>query len=148
MQRAFIAETAYAVLRRKRLLERLAGPRPTPRQLVLLSLSRVRGMSQRQLDPALQEGEAEWLAGIRRGAEPDLTAAEQADLPDWLVERLLSRMTPQALQTMAPALNSRASASVVLPAPPWPTRATARMDSVLYLAMMQTPFSYLRYPQF
>ena len=106
--RAFIAETAYAVLRRKRLLERLAGPRPTPRQLVLLSLSRVRGMSQRQLDPALQEGEAEWLAGIRRGAEPDLTAAEQADLPDWLVERLLSRMTPQALQTMARALNTPA----------------------------------------
>ena len=106
--RAFIAEAAYAVLRRKRLLERLAGPRPTPRQLVLLSLSRVRGMSQRQLDPALQEGEAEWLAGIRRGAEPDLTAAEQADLPDWLVERLLSRMTPQALQTMARALNTPA----------------------------------------
>ncbi|MBK7016456.1 MAG: RsmB/NOP family class I SAM-dependent RNA methyltransferase [Sulfuritalea sp.] len=106
--RAFIAETAYAVLRRKRLLERLAGPRPTPRQLVLLSLSRVRGMSQRQLDPALQEGEAEWLAGIRRGAEPDLTAAEQADLPDWLVERLLSRMTPQALQAMARALNTPA----------------------------------------
>ena len=106
--RAFIAETAYAVLRRKRLLERLAGPRPTPRQLVLLSLSRVRGMSQRQLDPALQEGEAEWLAGIRRGAEPDLTAAEQADLPDWLVERLLSRMTPEALQTMARALNTPA----------------------------------------
>jgi 16S rRNA (cytosine967-C5)-methyltransferase len=106
--RAFIAETAYAVLRRKRLLERLAGPRPTPRQLVLLSLSRVRGMSQRQLDPALREGEAEWLAGIRRGAEPDLTAAEQADLPDWLVERLLSRMTPQALQAMARALNTPA----------------------------------------
>ena len=106
--RAFIAETAYAVLRRKRLLERLAGPRPTPRQLVLLSLSRVRGMSQRQLDPALQEGEAEWLAGIRRGAEPDMTFAEQADLPDWLVERLLSRMTPQALQTMARALNTPA----------------------------------------
>lgn len=106
--RAFIAETAYAVLRRKRLLERLAGPRPTPRQLVLLSLSRVRGMSQRQLDPALQEGEAEWLAGIRRGAEPDLTVAEQADLPDWLVERLLSRMTPEALQVMARALNTPA----------------------------------------
>ena len=106
--RAFIAETAYAVLRRKRLLERLAGPRPTPRQLVLLSLSRVRGMSQRQLDPALQEGEAEWLAGIRRGAEPDMTFAEQADLPDWLVERLLSRMTPEALQTMARALNTPA----------------------------------------
>ena len=81
--RAFIAETAYAVLRRKRLLERLAacGPnlepaflapgatpkraprtpgarRISPRELVLLSLSRVRGMSQRQLEGALLPGEA------------------------------------------------------------------------------------------
>ena len=116
--RAFIAETAYAVLRRKRLLERLAacGPnlepaflapgatpkrasrtpgarRISPRELVLLSLSRVRGMSQRQLEGALLPGEAEWLAGIRRQPEPELTLAEQLDFPDWLVERLSSQST-------------------------------------------------------
>jgi 16S rRNA (cytosine967-C5)-methyltransferase len=109
--RAFIAETAYAVLRRKRLLERLAGApqiRPTPRQLVLLSLSRVRGMSQRQIDPALQEGEAEWLAAIRRNPEPELSLGEQADLPDWLVARLTQTMTADALLVLARALNSSA----------------------------------------
>jgi 16S rRNA (cytosine967-C5)-methyltransferase len=108
--RAFIAETAYAVLRRKRLLERLAGGRAvaTPRQLVLLSLSRVRGMSQRQIDPALREGEAEWLAEIRRNPEPELTLAEQADLPDWLVARLSQAMTPEALLVLARALNTPA----------------------------------------
>ena len=109
--RAFIAETAYAVLRRKRMLERLAGSserRPTSRQLVLLSLARVRGMSQRQLEPALQEGEREWLEAIRRGEDPAMTPAEQADLPDWLVERLLQRITPEALQVLARALNSPA----------------------------------------
>ncbi len=109
--RAFIAETAYAVLRRKRLLERLAGAsgrRPSPRQLVLLSLARVRGMSQRQLDPALLEGEREWLEAIRRGEDPEMTPAEQADLPDWLVERLLQRITPEALQVLARSLNSPA----------------------------------------
>ena len=109
--RAFIAETAYAVLRRKRLLERLAGAsgrRPSPRQLVLLSLARVRGMSQRQLDPALLEGEREWLEAIRRGEDPVMTPAEQADLPDWLVERLLQRITPEALQVLARSLNSPA----------------------------------------
>jgi 16S rRNA (cytosine967-C5)-methyltransferase len=131
--RAFIAETAYAVLRRKRLLERLAacGPnlepsflapgatpkrapktpgarRISPRELVLLSLSRVRGMSQRQLEGALLPGEAEWLADIRRQPEPELTLAEQLDFPDWLVERLAPRMSPEELLALARALNTPA----------------------------------------
>jgi 16S rRNA (cytosine967-C5)-methyltransferase len=135
--RAFIAETAYAVLRRKRLLERLAasgpnlepaflapgavstrapkrGPKPSgprrisPRELVLLSLSRVRGMSQRQLEGALLPGEAEWLANIRRQPEPELTLAEQLDLPDWLVERLAPRMSAEDLLALARALNTPA----------------------------------------
>jgi 16S rRNA (cytosine967-C5)-methyltransferase len=131
--RAFIAETAYAVLRRKRLLERLAacgpnleaaflapgstpkrGPkvagarRISPRELVLLSLSRVRGMSQRQLEGALLPGEAEWLADIRRQPEPGMTLAEQLDFPDWLVERLAPRMTPEELLALARALNTPA----------------------------------------
>src|SRR2546430_1652470 len=38
-------------------------------------------------------------------------------------------------EAIAPALASRASASVVLPAPVWPTSATVRMDSVEYLGM-------------
>jgi 16S rRNA (cytosine967-C5)-methyltransferase len=131
--RAFIAETAYAVLRRKRLLERLAacGPnlepsflapgatpkrapktpgarRISPRELVLLSLSRVRGMSQRQLENALMPGEAEWLAEIRRQPEPELTLAEQLDFPDWLVERLAPRMSAEELLALARALNTPA----------------------------------------
>ena len=135
--RAFIAETAYAVLRRKRLLERLAacgpnleaaflapgstpkrGPKPgaassgarriSPRELVLLSLSRVRGMSQRQLEGALLPGEAEWLADIRRQPEPEMSLAEQLDFPDWLVERLAPRMSPEELLALARALNTPA----------------------------------------
>ena len=131
--RAFIAETAYAVLRRKRLLERLAacgpnlepsflapgatpkrGPktpgarRISPRELVLLSLSRVRGMSQRQLEGALLPGEAEWLADIRRQPEPELTLAEQLEFPDWLVERLAPRMSAEELLALARALNTPA----------------------------------------
>lgn len=126
--RAFIAETAYAVLRRKRLLERLAASGPnlepaflapgstpkrgpkmagtrriSPRELVLLSLSRVRGMSQRQLEGALLPGEAEWLADIRRQPEPELTLAEQLDFPDWLVERLSSQATSRPKIDLAPA---------------------------------------------
>lgn len=114
--RAFIAETAYAVLRRKRLLGRLAALSPqhsvkhrtTPRELVLLSLSRVRGMSQRQLEAALLPDEAEWLAEIRRQPEPELTLAEQLDFPDWLVERLNARLPQDELLALARALNTPA----------------------------------------
>src|SRR5262252_563236 len=47
---------------------------------------------------------------------------------------VLPRSTLPAAE-IAPALASRASASVVLPAPVWPTSATVRMDSVEYFAM-------------
>ncbi|HTY98800.1 MAG TPA: RsmB/NOP family class I SAM-dependent RNA methyltransferase [Rhodocyclaceae bacterium] len=87
-ERAFIAETAYAVLRRKRWLTRLAGEQATPRQLVLASLTRIAGVSQRQLEGALGEGEAAWLQALRTQSEPELKVAEKADFPDWLVECL------------------------------------------------------------
>ncbi|MFZ2627601.1 MAG: RsmB/NOP family class I SAM-dependent RNA methyltransferase [Rugosibacter sp.] len=116
--RAFIAETAYAVLRRKRLLESLASLKPSakpsakkciaPRDLVLLSLSRVRGLSQRQLEPALLPDEAAWLAGIRHQPEPGLTLGEQLDFPDWLVERLGTRLPADELLALARALNASA----------------------------------------
>ena len=116
--RAFIAETAYAVLRRKRLLTRLGTltnpllPRKnqhvSARELVLLSLSRLRGMSQRQLEPALEAGEAEWLADIRRQPEPVLTLGEQLDFPDWLAERLSTRLPTDQLLALARALNTPA----------------------------------------
>ncbi len=106
--RAFIAETAYAVLRRKRSLERIAGKDATPRQLVLLSLFRVRGMSQRQLEPALLPSDLEWMAAIRQQPEPELSLAEKLDFPDWLAERLAARMSDEELLALSRALNTTA----------------------------------------
>ena len=125
--RAFIAETAYAVLRQKRLLEKLAALSPLPtaksfhaapqasthapahaRALVLLALTRLRGFSQRQLTPALRRHEADWLQALREQAEPALTLAEQLDLPDWLAERLAARLPADELRALARALNTPA----------------------------------------
>jgi 16S rRNA (cytosine967-C5)-methyltransferase len=83
--RAFIAETAFAVLRRKRSLEALAGS-AAPRDLAVAALVRVFGLSGRAL------GEDAGLAA-RVKAAPDradhaLPEAVRADLPDWLWERL------------------------------------------------------------
>ncbi|RLJ67496.1 RsmB/NOP family class I SAM-dependent RNA methyltransferase [Sulfurisoma sediminicola] len=109
--RAFIAETAYTVLRRRRLLEKVVGERPTPLHLVLAALVKVTGLSQRQVGEALgNDGgrEASWLGELKARAEPELTLAEQADLPDWLADRLLQHMAPAAVLELSRALNQPA----------------------------------------
>ncbi|MDP2793285.1 MAG: RsmB/NOP family class I SAM-dependent RNA methyltransferase [Sulfurisoma sp.] len=106
--RAFIAETAYTVLRRRRLLEKVVGERPTPLHLVLAALVKVTGLSQRQVGEALgNDGgrEASWLGELKAQPDVEFTLAEQADLPDWLAERLLAHMTPAAMLELARALN-------------------------------------------
>lgn len=107
-ERAFIAETAYTVLRKLRSLTAWVGPEATPRQLVLVALIRETGLSYRSLEMVLSKHDAEWLAGFKAQAEPALTLAEQADLPDWLVERLGALMPPAELLALARALNQPA----------------------------------------
>ena len=107
-ERAFVAETAYAVLRRKRLLERLAGDAVTPRQLVLAALVKLQGCNQRQLTEAVTAREIEWLAEFKARPEPPLTLAEQLDLPDWLCERLLATKSAEELTALARGLNQPA----------------------------------------
>jgi len=80
--RAFIAETAFAVLRRKRSLEAAAGS-AMARDLAIAALVRVFGLSGRAL-----ERDADLAARVKAFAGRELPAAVQADLPDWLWERL------------------------------------------------------------
>ena len=107
-ERGFIADTAYAVLRRKRFLEKLLAPVVTPRRLILAALARLMGLSQRQLAEAITAEESAWLVSFRTHPEPALTLAEQADLPDWLTERLLTTLSAEALLQTARGLNQGA----------------------------------------
>ena len=84
--RAFIAETAFAVLRRKRSLETAVGS-ADPSALVVAALVRVLGFSGRSLDGL---ADTELLAKLR-AASKDLPDAVRADLPDWLWQRLEAR---------------------------------------------------------
>ena len=106
--RGFVAETAYAVLRRRRLLEKLLGAEANPRRLVLAALVKLSGVSQRQLEEALKEKELKWVAELKGRQPGELTLAEQADLPDWLADRLLSQTAPEALLGLAQGLNQPA----------------------------------------
>jgi 16S rRNA (cytosine967-C5)-methyltransferase len=106
--RGFIAETAYAVLRRRRLLEHLLGAEATPRRLVLAALTRLSGISQRQLDGVISEKEMKWVAELKGHHAGELSLAEQADFPDWLAGRLLSHMDADELLKLAQGLNQAA----------------------------------------
>ncbi|MFA7269297.1 MAG: RsmB/NOP family class I SAM-dependent RNA methyltransferase [Sterolibacterium sp.] len=107
-ERGFVAETCYAVLRHKRLLEKLVQPRNSARWLVLASLLRFSGVAQRQLGELVSAAEKDWLLEFKSRPEPELSLADQADLPDWLVEKLLTCWSTTELLALARGLNQSA----------------------------------------
>jgi len=88
--RAFIAETVYQVLRRRRLLEYFADG-PDARKLLLAVLLRTQGISLRDLGPLLSKQQTEWAHAIKAKPNDNLPLAVQADLPDWLCEKLVAQ---------------------------------------------------------
>ena len=60
--RGFVAETVYAVLRRKRSLAARCGDLPNARQLVLAALVCGFGLNRRELDSVLRGNEGAWLS--------------------------------------------------------------------------------------
>lgn len=87
--RAFVAETVYAVLRRRRSLE-AAAQSATPRDLAIAALVRVRGLSARALEDVVREDERALVARVRAAKSESFPAAVRADLPDWLWDRLVA----------------------------------------------------------
>jgi 16S rRNA (cytosine967-C5)-methyltransferase len=85
--RAFVAETVYAVLRRRRSLE-AAAQSAAPRDLAIAALVRVRGLSGRALEGVLREGEDALVTRVRAAKTDTFPPAVRADLPDWLWQRL------------------------------------------------------------
>jgi len=106
--RAFLAETVYAALRRKRLLDLVVDPFPTPRRYALAALARLQGLNLRELRPLLEEDENEWLEKAKGVSLDGLSLAMQADMPDWLVERLQTFLGDEEIMAMARGLQQAA----------------------------------------
>ncbi len=104
--RAFVAETVFAVLRRLRLLETLAAGRD-PRRLVLAALTWLRGLSLRELDTALKTRERDWLADLKTRAEAN-SLAVRCDFPDWLLAKLQRQYGDEELLALAQSLQQSA----------------------------------------
>jgi len=110
--RGFIAETVYALLRRKRLVELAVAETglaaPDARALALAAAVRVRGLNLRELAGALRFGEAEWLEAVKGAARGPLPLGVESDLPDWLIARLAPVVGEGELVRLAAALNQPA----------------------------------------
>jgi len=89
-ERAFVADTAYAVLRRLRTLEHLAEGRQ-PRRLILAALARFGGYTMRQLEALAKPDEIDWLKAVKAADLAALPEAVRLDLPDWLHARLTAQ---------------------------------------------------------
>ncbi|QXL84845.1 RsmB/NOP family class I SAM-dependent RNA methyltransferase [Comamonas sp. NLF-1-9] len=89
-ERATLAETTYAVLRRKLLFERLArsGSGARERRLAILGFAGARGF----LDGALSPQEKAWLRDCDAVAPQELFEPERHNLPAWLAERLKAQL--------------------------------------------------------
>ena len=100
--RAFVAETVFTVLRRKRSLESAAGA-AQPEALLAAALLRVQGLSARVLQDLFEES---LLRKLREAPAHEFPAAIRADLPDWLWERLAQQQgADEALRIAQGLLN-------------------------------------------
>jgi 16S rRNA (cytosine967-C5)-methyltransferase len=106
--RATIADSVYAALRRRRLLESLVGA-PSPRRLALATWTLLLGASLRDLEPWLRGEEPQWLAAVKRATAAGQPLGVQCELPDWVVEKLSHRFEEPALLEMARGLAQSAS---------------------------------------
>lgn len=106
-ERAFIAESVYQVLRRRRFLEYLTDGLDA-RRLLLAALLRLQGVSLRDLGPVLNKQQTEWAHAIKAKSTESLPLAVQADMPDWLWQKLQEQYGEQEALTIARSLHQPA----------------------------------------
>ena len=87
-ERELVAETVFGVLRHHMLLENSCAGNATPRRMALAQLFKFGGYNLRELEPVLKHGEKEWLATVKGLKIDDQPLAVQAELPEWLVEKM------------------------------------------------------------
>ena len=106
--RAFVAETVFAVLRRWRSLEARCAGETSARRLLLAALAMVRGWSLRELAPVLRNSEEAWLGQVKGMDDSVWPAAVRCDMPDWLYEWLAAQLGADEVPALARAMNQPA----------------------------------------
>jgi len=105
--RAWVADTVYAALRRRRLIEHIT-PEATPREIALATLVKLQGIGIGQIESSLKGDERTWLASLKALDLDALPFEIRADLPDWVIARLRKRMDDEAILALARGLQQAA----------------------------------------
>src|SRR5512143_515367 len=91
-ERSLVAETLFGVLRHRLFLEHactLDGKgQATARRMALAYWVKFGGYNLRELEPLLKPKEAEWLGQVKSINVNELPLSIQAELPDWIVDKL------------------------------------------------------------
>ena len=138
--RATIADSVYAALRRRRLLESLAGT-ASPRRLALATWTLLLGASLRELEPWLRGEEPQWLAEVKRAAAAAQPFEVQCELPDWVIEKLRRRFDEPALLQLARGLAQTASLDLRVNSMKMTREAAARRLAEDGMLASSTPYS-------
>jgi len=105
--RALVADTVYAALRRRRLLEQVT-PKATPREIALATLVKLQGIGLSQIESQLRDGEKEWLTALKAEDLESLPLGVRADLPDWVIDRMRKHMGDDEILALARSLQQPA----------------------------------------
>jgi 16S rRNA (cytosine967-C5)-methyltransferase len=107
-EREIVAETVFGVLRHRLLLEVACAGTPTPRRMGLAHLLRFGGYNLRELEPVLKRDEKEWLATVKGVKLEEQSLSVQAELPDWLVEKMRASYSDAAILELGRAMQQGA----------------------------------------
>jgi len=105
--RGIVADTVYAALRRRRLLEHVT-PHASPREMALAALVKLQGVGISQIEGVLTGEERKWLSGLKALDLATLPFEIRADLPDWVLARLKTRMTEDEIMALGQSLQQPA----------------------------------------
>jgi 16S rRNA (cytosine967-C5)-methyltransferase len=105
--RALVADTVYAALRRRRLLEHLT-PAATPREIALATIVKLQGIGLSQIESVLKGDEKTWLAALKAQDLEALPLEIKADLPDWVIEKLRRTLGEAEILALARGLQQPA----------------------------------------
>jgi 16S rRNA (cytosine967-C5)-methyltransferase len=111
-ERALVAETVFGVLRHRLFLEHACTlddkGQATARRMALAYYVRFGGYNLRELVPQLKHGEEEWLGKVKGIRMEELPLPVQAELPEWIVEKLRTRHDDAAILALGRAMQQSA----------------------------------------
>lgn len=104
--RAFIAEALYGAVRRLEWLRSMGAD--TPLRLALAALIKIQGMSVRDLASYCNADDQQWLTELKANPVAGNSLQVKADLPAWVLERLLTQMDEESVLALGRSLQQSA----------------------------------------